>query len=272
MKYTLYIDESGEPGIGKIRTPLNNGASPYMTLGAVVIRDTDMIKIRKRLAETQRLMGISHLHCSKMNHYQITRYAQIASQLPLRFFGVISRKETLGSYRNAIANDHAKYYNKCVQYLLERVGFFMECRGIPQNDLNIIFEKANLNYRAMKNFILMCKANPIHPNTVRLQNINLANSQQKTKEEEPNLQLADLVAHALYKCVDTPPKQFGIVEPRYLKELSPRFFGHPDSNKIVGGGLYCVHSTNELNLDNEVKNMLDNLCSRPPVDPATQTS
>ena len=83
---------------------------------------------------------------------------------------------------------------------------------------------------------------------------------------------ADLVAHALYKCVDTPPKQFGIVEPRYLKELSPRFFGQPHTNKIVGGGLYCVHNTNEVNLDNEVKKMLDNLCSKPPVDPATQTS
>lgn len=243
-----------------------------MTLGGAIIRNTDIAKIRCYLSDIQKQMGLTHLHCSRMNHYQITKYARVASKLPLRFFGVISRKETLGNYKTAIANDHTKYYNKCVQYLLERVGLFMENRGIPQQDLSIIFEKANLDYEAMKNFILQCKANPIRPNTALLQNISLADSKQKTKDEEPNLQLADLVAHALYKCVDTPPKQYGIVEPRYLEELSPRFFGHPTSNKIVKGGLYCVHNTNQLRLDDNVKVILDNLHSKPPINSTTLVS
>ena len=73
-----------------------------------------------------------------------------------------------------------------------------------------------------------------------------------TKNEEPIIQIADLVAHALYKCVDKTDKNFGIPEPRYLRELSSHFFGHPETGLIVGAGLHCVHSLRDVQLDADV--------------------
>lgn len=43
------------------------------------------------------------------------------------------------------------YYNKCAQYLLERIGWFLESRKISSSNVQIIFEKANVDYDKMKN-------------------------------------------------------------------------------------------------------------------------
>ena len=47
--YTLYIDESGEAGINKVRSDLSPGASPYMTLGGCLVANSDAEKIRNKL-------------------------------------------------------------------------------------------------------------------------------------------------------------------------------------------------------------------------------
>ncbi len=39
--YTFYIDESGDSGTGQVRSGAQGGASPYMTLGGVLVRDSD---------------------------------------------------------------------------------------------------------------------------------------------------------------------------------------------------------------------------------------
>lgn len=182
----------------------------------------------------------------------------------MRLFGVISHKATLGSYKDTIADDSSMYYNKCAQYLLERVGWFMEERNIPPKNLDIIFEKANIDYDKMRNLLWSCQSNPKHPSTKRLQNIDISNIAVKEKSEEPLLQVADLVAHALYKCVDKQANNFGIPEPRYLRELSSHFFGHPKNQAVVGAGLYCVHSTRHLKLDSEVEAVLNNMVATPP--------
>ena len=182
----------------------------------------------------------------------------------MRLFGVISRKGTLGSYKAAIAADSSMYYNKCAQYLLERVGWFMESRKIPPENLDIIFEKANVDYEKMRNLLWTCQSSPKHPITNKLQYISISNISVRKKSEEALLQVADLVAHALYKCVDKQSNNFGILEPRYLRELAPCFFGHPDTQAVVGAGLYCVHSTRDLKLDSEVEEVLNSMVANKP--------
>ena len=180
----------------------------------------------------------------------------------MRLFGVISRKGTLGRYKSTIEDDSTKYYNKCAQYLLERVGYFMENRGIPAENLDIVFEKANIDYDKMRNFLWACHSNPKHPNTQKLKFVNLSNIRIEEKKHEPLLQIADLVAHALYKCVDKQDRYHNILEPRYLKEISSHFFGHPDSQLITGGGLYCVHSLKDLKLDAEVHEAIETMAAK----------
>lgn len=263
-KFTIFIDESGEAGIRNIRSENSDGASPYMTLGASLISNRSRKATENTLEKIKGDIGKKSLHCSKLNHYQLLHFIREISQQKMRLFGVISRKSTLGSYKNTINDNSDKYYNKCVQYLLERVGWFMEARGIPPENLDIIFEKANVNYDKMRNLLWTCQTNPKHPATKRLQNIVISRIQVKKKNEEPLLELADLVAHSLYRAVDKRNQNFGIPEPRYIRELAPHFFGHPDTQKVVDAGLYCVHSTNDLGLDEDVENVFHALMASKP--------
>ena len=139
----------------------------------------------------------------------------------------------------------------------------MEARNISCDNVVIVFEKANIDYDKMKNLILTCQRNPIHQKTKYLMKINVNQIYVKKKREEPLLQIADLVAHSLYKCVDKSENNFGIVEPRYIRELSSRFFWNPEDDKIIGAGIFCVHSIKHLELDPDAEEIISNMKSTP---------
>jgi hypothetical protein len=263
-RYTVFIDESGEAGIGRVRSETSGGASPYMTLGAALIHGQDRSAIEKSLGDIAGEFGKKALHCSKLRHYQLVHFARKITRHNMRLFGVISRKATLGTYKKSISENSNLYYNKCAQYLLERVGWFMEARGINPENLDIVFEKANFDYNKMRNFLWACQSNPKHVGTQKLKHIAVSRISVKDKKDEPLLQIGDLVAHALYRCVDKTALNYGITEPRYLRELGPHFFGHPDTNAVAGAGLYCVHSVDHLNVDSDVAEVMNGLVATPP--------
>ena len=160
---TLYVDESGEAGIRKVRADGAPGASPYMTLGAALIADRHREDFEATLEAIREEVRKKQLHCSELNHYQILHYGRRLMGLEMALFGVISRKDTLGQYKDRIDGDSHKYFNKCVQYLLERVGWYMEAHSIPKSDVAIVFEKANRDYSRMENFLWQVQSNPLQP-------------------------------------------------------------------------------------------------------------
>lgn len=229
-----------------------------MTMGAVLVPNSYLDKLLNCLDVVKSKIGKSNLHCSNLKHHELVYYAKQVSTQKVRIFGVISKKETLGSYKSAINENPKMYYNKCAQYLLERVGWYMESRNIQKNNLSIIFEEANVDYKKLRNFIEKCQKNPHHEFTRKLQNISADQISYQKKNENRALWTADLVAHALYCCVNKSDSNLEIVEPRYCRELLPRFFGNPDTGAALGAGLYCVHSLDALQLDQEVSDLFRN--------------
>ncbi|UYY78664.1 DUF3800 domain-containing protein [Sphingomonas sp. R1] len=226
--------------------------------------------LKRNLRRSKRNLGAGpsgnrqkNLHCSNLDHFQKLHFIRRLSKHKKRLFGVISYKKTLGGYKDAIDDNHKLYYNKCAQYLLERVGSFMKENDIPSNNLNIVFEEGNFDYDKLRGLLYTCQRNPKHPNTALLSHIEVENISVKAKPEEPLLQMADLVAHALYKCVDKQDKNHFISEPRYLRELSPRFFGDPKTRSVAGAGLYLVHKIDDLDLDPEVKEVILAMLAEP---------
>lgn len=263
-RFTLFIDESGDSGIGTVRSAeVSRGSSPYMTMGGALIANSSLANARETLEQIRIDVGKKRLHCSDLDHYQKLFYIRCLAKHKKRLFGVISFKDTLGPYKDTIEENSKKYYNKCAQYLLERVGWFMSENQIPADNLDIIFEKGNFDYDKLKALIRACQKNPSHPMTVHLRQINVRNITVKSKIDEPLTQMADLVAHALYKCVDKQDKNHFITEPRYLRELAPRFFGHPETQAIAGAGLYLVHSIDDLELDPEVREVIGAMIAEP---------
>lgn len=257
--YTLYIDESGESGIKKVRTDDSQGASPYMTLGGAFIPNSDKDGLAKKLTDILKQMTKRDLHCQRLNHRQKVFFARQMATENIKCFGLISRKETLGNYRAKISSDSDKYYNKCCQYLLERVGAFMKEFEIPREQLTICFEEGDFNYKALRNLLRICQDNPIHKNTRLLQHIEVSNIITTPKSDDPLLQIADLVAHSLFKCTDKTERNYHIPETRYLNELRTRFYCERKTRKILSHGLMAVHSVRQLRLDGDVAHFLSGL-------------
>lgn len=257
--FKFLVDESGEAGIENIRGLNSGGASPYMTLGGCFIRseyEEDFICL---LNDIQAKFNKRELHCNRLKHEQKVFYAKQVALRKLKLFGVISKKSTLGRYKDDIENSSHKYYNKCAQYLLEKLGLFMEKNDINPADVEIIFEEGNFDYDALISLIALCQKNPMNPNSLHLRRIDICKITKLPKEEEPLLQIADLVAHALYRCVDKTEGNYSISEKRYLDELRTRFFHSEKDGKVDNFGIKSVHNVKQLQLDEDMCQFLTEL-------------
>lgn len=166
QRFTLLIDESGDSGIAVVRSADRaKGASPYMTMGAALVSNDSLETVRDTLQRIAVDVGKKQLHCSELNHYQKIFFIREIAQHKKRLFGVLSYKDTLGNYKDTIEDDGKKYYNKCAQYLLERVGWFMEANSISPEQLDIVFEKGNFDYDRMKILLRKCQQKPAHSMT-----------------------------------------------------------------------------------------------------------
>ncbi len=257
-KYTLYVDESGDIGIERIRGNGQGGATPYLTLGAVLVNNDHEEALKTKLQEIEQKIGKNSLHCNELNHAQKTYFARTIAQEEITLFGLISNKSTLAGYAQLIDGDVRKYYNKCAIYLLERVGAYLKEKEIAAGDLTICFEEGPFDYGKLCNFIRACQRNPFHANARLLQNINSYDLAPYPKEDKPLLQIADLVAHALFKSADRHDGNYNIPEPRYLNEIHERFYCDQDTLRIEGTGLKSIQNLYQLQLDPAVHDLIDN--------------
>ncbi len=255
--YTLFIDESGDVGIKSVRTESSSGASPYMTMGGILVPDSLTAKITQELHHFNNRNKLNGKHCKTLDHEQKVCLSRFIAQQRVLCFGVISRKETLEDYKKQIGQKSFLFYNKCAQYLLERVGLFMEEENICADDLRILFEEGNFDYKALKNLLKKCQKTPRQCNTKMLRRINAEKVQAEKKSKEPLFQLADLVAHSLYKCVDGG--KYNVLEHRYLREIKSRFYSDKETKRILGSGIYAIHRIEDLRVEGEIEDFLKRL-------------
>ena len=119
MVCTVYIDESGDTGITKLRSRENSDSSEYFAMGAMVIQQASEENAREQLEELQRNFKKKKLwkHSTDLTHPQKLKFCRATTNLNVRLFGVISYKPTLGQYKEEIDWDPHKFYNKCAKYL-----------------------------------------------------------------------------------------------------------------------------------------------------------
>jgi len=261
-KYTLFVDESGEAGVKQVRLGAEKGASPYLTLGSVLLPNQHFKKIEDLLSEIANEFNKKDLHCNKLNHFQKVKYTRQVVDLKMKCFGLISYKNTLKDYKQVIKDDPKQYYNKCVGYLFECVGSFIQQENIDPAEVEIVMEDGNFDYEALKNFIYVCQRRPLNPRAKLLKFIDPNNVFSLPKNEQPLLQIADLVAHSLYKCVDKTEKSYFQTETRYLNELKSKFHFCSETNQICGYGVKPVHRLSALGLDPDVHQFLETLTAK----------
>ena len=264
MTCSVFIDESGEAGISKVRSETSSGSSPYFVLAAAVMPNAVKLNAKSVLDKTAERIPRKWRHATELTHSQTVFWARSASQVNLRFFAVISNKSTLGEYSARIDRDPDKFYNKCAVYLLERVGKYLISKGITEEPPEIHFENRNHDYDAMRRYIGKIKDNPIHVDAKYLRVINPFAISSPTKEEEPLLKYADLASYAVYQCTNRSSTNFGIPEPRYLREIEKRF-GVDAEGKVLGAGIKCIHSLADLKLDRDIDAYISGMRGTPMV-------
>ena len=232
-----------------------------MTLGGVLVPNASLDYFRNLLAEIADTFGKKELHCKNLKHLQKVHFAQTMAARPIVCFGLISHKITLGKYTENIEAESTKFYNKCAIYLLECVGEYLNESEIKPEDLDIVFEEGPFNYTALSNFVKVCQRRPMNPRARLLKYVDADNVRSVPKADEVMLQISDLVAHALYSCVDRSKGKYHVTEPRYLNELRSRFYHDSASGKVVGKGLKAIHDLKKLELDEDIFDFLDELSS-----------
>ena len=259
MPFTVFIDESGESGIAKVRTADTPGASPYFVLGATVMQPATEIHGRRLLAEIRDTIGKKNWkHATDLDHQAKVFFARKSCELNARFFALISNKATLGEYKDKISNDPQKFYNKCVQYILEMVCNYLARFSVADDDISVVLEQRNHDYDSMLRFLTKVKANPIYPESKSLRLLNPFAIGARRKGEEELLDYADLIAHSVYQCTNLTRHNYNIPERRYLEELQSRFASAPNG-LVLSHGIKCIHSLEQLQLSAEIETLFRGL-------------
>lgn len=263
MDFTVYIDESGDTGIAKVRTENSTGSSPYFVLGAVVCQPTAEIHAKNSLAEFKSTIGKSSWkHATELGHPEKVLLSREMGRMTQRYFSVVSNKNTLAEYKDTIAANPHKFYNKCVKYLLENVCQYLGRHLKSDGTLRVVLEERNHDYDGMIRYLTKVKENPIYPQSKNLSVLNPYSIVTRKKGSEDMLEFADFVAHAVYQCTNRSQGNYGIPEPRYFSEMSSRFAGDK-SGRALNVGLKCLHSVEQLQLEPEVQELFVNtrVCS-----------
>lgn len=265
--FTAYIDESGEPGISKIRDSLNNhGASPYFVLGAVVCQPTAEVYAKNSLERFKEDIGKTRWkHATDLTHSEKVYLGRELGRLPVRYFAVISNKKTLKGYKGQIESDAQKFYNKCLKYLLELICGYIGPHISNAEDFSVVLEKRNHDYDRMIRYLSAVKKKPIYLQSNALRNLNPFAISTRAKGEEDMVEIADFVAHAVYQLTNRSKSNFGIPEPRYFTELSSRFSGD-SNNRVLGTGIKCIHDLDSLQLDLDIVQTIRKLRVKAPAD------
>ncbi|MEP3675021.1 DUF3800 domain-containing protein [Sulfitobacter sp.] len=261
-KYTLFIDETGDAGIDKVRKGVDGkGASPILVIAGCLIPDNRAVELKSVLQEIRSATSKANLHCTEMGHFAVAKYARMVSEKAgILCFAFVSTKSTMGSYKDQISGkgQDQKYYNKCVSYFLERVGHFMRLNSISGEDLKIVFEERRAHdYAKLKNYLRTIKRNPhdkrlgfylgpILPDCI----------ESKAKPDEELLCYPDLVAFSVAAAINASAANLGVPEQRYLRELKNRFFKEAETGVIGEFGLK-LFKRYELDLDRSTSDFFE---------------
>jgi Protein of unknown function (DUF3800) len=236
-EYVAFIDESGDPGLSKVKPIDKNGSSEWLIVAAVVtskghegevdewVRDI-MSRIRHRQSK--------ELHFSNLNPANKLMACERILTRPVRLFCIASNKKNMKGFSNPFANlrglDSNWFYCWMTRLLIERVSHFISTlsnkRFRESRRIKLIFStRGGLSYSQLKAYVellrmqsrgntLFSQAGNIYWETLHHRLLKIAPS-----EKLGGLQLADVCASAFFKACDV--FDTGACDPSFAEALKP---------------------------------------------------
>lgn len=236
-EFVAYIDESGDPGLKRVRPIDKVGSTEWMTLSAVLVRRRYDADVKSWVAEMLGAMGSANsqvIHFKDLTDAQKLAVCTDLSQRPVRLFVVASNKKNMRAYRNEKAEKAGSkqwFYNWLVRLLIERVTDY--CfryavkNGLNRRHVKFVFSETGghsysqtaayhelLKYQSRGGSMMLNKRVP------RWEVMSFKLVEHFPHWKRAGLQLADVVASAFYHAVDN--LDTGPCEPKYAIALQDR--------------------------------------------------
>ena len=209
--YKIVIDESGDTGLEIVLADPSDGPTQYFTMCAALFSDENHEHITQQL-DSLPFQGKKARHAKQLNHFEKVAICQAIAKLPVGLLGVISNKLSLKEYMKEANQTPTHFYNKVMQYLLERIGHTVASLGIDKKHVRIVLEAREQRYSSLLSFIETIQKNPFDTRATYLRNIDRFSITAVKKENEPCIRLADMGAHALFCAIRRDKRISSIVE------------------------------------------------------------
>ena len=117
---TVYIDEAGDLGI--------NRGTKWFVLSAVIVEKTDEPNIRAKMNSIKTKLNIREIHLRKIPDFN--KRAYIVRELATESFTYMNILVDTTKFDNAKIPDPNIAYNYVCKYLLQRVSWYLESKGL----------------------------------------------------------------------------------------------------------------------------------------------
>ena len=82
VQFQVYVDESGDLGIEKVRSSTQGGASPFFVLGALVCQPTSLVHVDNTVEEFKaHIKKTKWKHATNLGHFEKVYFARLLSAL-----------------------------------------------------------------------------------------------------------------------------------------------------------------------------------------------
>lgn len=262
--YVAYIDESGDPGLKRVKPRAMNGSSEWLVIAAVLIPAEEEPKIRNWVAEMMAKIyshQLRDLHFQKLGKGRKEAICQVLIEKNVRLFAVISNKQNMQGHQNPAAAQIPSdnwFYCWLTRVLLERLtnnvlAASMKRYGEPKFVKLEYSARGGLSYSQMQAYYEWINIKSVggtvplylpwghvefsvlHKNLMKVYN----------HKERDGLKLPDIVASSFFKAVDI--HDTGNCDPTFAELLRPRMAKAPGTNQIAGYGVKLMPNWQTLN-------------------------
>jgi Protein of unknown function (DUF3800) len=219
--YIAYIDEAGDPGLTRVRPIDTQGATEWLSIGAILIqaeRERDTVTWVKSIRQSVRASRGPGLHFRELNADRRLAVCRELIALPVKGFVVLSNKKNMLQYRNerverARPSSQEWFYNWCIKLLLERITDFVEYNstrrfGAPRHVRLVFSERGGVRYGQTKSYHDLARAQA-RSNTTRLTKrvikwrvLHPSSTEIIAHTKNAGVQLADTIASSFYQAAN----------------------------------------------------------------------
>lgn len=265
--YVAYVDESGDPGLTKVKPLDVNGSSEWLILSAVIIEKRHESHVGGWISDILRRTNSKYrldVHFSDLPERDRVIAASSLVARPIRCFVVCSNKKNMKGYSNprpAKMMNADWFYAWMTRILLERVTHFVAMKSMEQHKqvkrVKVVFsERGGLSVSQMSAYYHWIEPQSKNNNLVlpwgdlQWETLSPHLLRVKHHHELAGLQMADIVAASFFKACDK--YDTGSCDNLCARILQPKMGRFPDyTGQFSGYGVKLLPSLQNAQLEKD---------------------